>query len=50
MIIINDNDYSNLYDESNDNTKKLEDWIIKITTVLLTYVIIKIRIIEIIKL
>ena len=22
MIIINDNDYSNLYDESNDNTKK----------------------------
>ena len=34
MIIINDNDYSNPYDESNDNKAKIKEWITKIIKVL----------------
>ena len=49
MIIINDNDYSNPYDESNDNKTKIKEWITKIIKVLLTCVVIKTIIIEIIK-
>ena len=40
MIIINDNDYSNPYDESNDKTK-IKEWITKIIKVLLACVVIK---------
>ena len=29
-MIINENDCSNLYDESNDNKTKIEEWIMKI--------------------
>ena len=49
MIIINDNDYSNPYDESNSNKTKIKEWITKITKVQLTCVVIKTIIIEIIK-
>ena len=49
MIIINDNDYSNPYDESNDNKTKIKEWITKIIKVLLTCVVIKTTIMEIIK-
>ena len=49
MISINDNDYSNSYDKSNDNKTKIKGWITKIMKVLLTRVVIKIMIIEIIK-
>ena len=41
MVIINDNDYSNPYDESNDNKTKIKEWITKITRVLLVCVVIK---------
>ena len=50
MIIIDDNDYSNLYDESNDNKTKIKEWIAKIMKVILGCVVIKSVIIEIIKL
>ena len=51
MIIINDNDYSNPYDKSNDNKTKVKEWITKIIKVLLARVVIKtIIIIKIIKL
>ena len=50
MIIINDNDYSNPYDESNDNKTKIKEWITKIIKVLLACVVIKTLIIKIIKL
>ena len=49
MIIINDNDWSNPYHESNDNKTKIEEWITKIVKVLLASVVIK-TIIEIMKL
>ena len=48
MIIINDDDYGNPYDESNGNKAKIKEWIAKIIKVLLACVIIK-TIIEIIK-
>ena len=48
MIIIDGNDYSNPYDESNDNKTKLKEWITKIIKVLLACVVIKTLIIEII--
>ena len=48
MIIINDNDYSNSFDESNGNKTKVKKWIAKIIKVLLAYVLIKTFIIEII--
>ena len=41
MIIVNDNDYSNPYDESNDNKTKIKEWIIEIIKVLLACVVIK---------
>ena len=41
MIIINDNDYSNPYDQSNDNKTKVKEWIIQIIKVLLACVVIK---------
>ena len=50
MIIINDNDYSNPDDESNDNKTKIKEWITKIIKVLLAYVVIKTLITEIKKL
>ena len=49
MIIINDNDFSNPYDESNKNKTKIKEWITKIVKVLLTCVVTKITRIEIIK-
>ena len=49
MIIIIDNDYGNPYDESNDNKTKIKEWITKIIKVLLTCVVVKAIIIEIIK-
>ena len=49
MIIINDNDYSNPYDESNDNKTKIKEWITKLIKVLLVCVVINTLIIEIIK-
>ena len=48
MIIINDNDYSNPYDESNDNKAKIKEWITKIIKVLPACMVITITI-EIIK-
>ena len=48
MIIINDNDYSNSFDESNGNKTKVKEWIAKIIKVLLACVLIKTFIIEII--
>ena len=50
MIIINDDAYSNPYDESNDNKTKLKEWITKIIKVLLACVVIKSLVVEIIKL
>ena len=50
MIIINDNDYSNPDDESNDSKTKIKEWITKIIKVLLAYVVIKALITEIKKL
>ena len=50
MIVVNDHDYSNPYDESNDNKIKIEEWITKIIKVLLACVVIKTLITEIIKL
>ena len=50
MIIVNDHDYSNPYDESNDNKIKIKEWITKIIKVLLACVVIKTLMIEIIKL
>ena len=41
MIIVNDSDYSNPYDESNDNKTKIKEWIIEIIKVLLACVVIK---------
>ena len=41
MIIVNDNEYSNPYEESNDNKTKIKEWITKIMKVLLTCVVIK---------
>ena len=52
MIIINDNDYSNPYDEKNDsycNKRKIREWITKIIKVLPTCLVIKTIITEIIK-
>ena len=48
MVIINDDDYGNPYDESNGSKAKINEWIAKIIKVLLACVIIK-TIIEIIK-
>ena len=48
MIIINDNDYSNPYDESNDNKAKIKEWITKIIKVLPACMVITVMI-EIIK-
>ena len=48
MRIINDNDYSNSFDESNDNKTKVKEWIAKIIKELLACVLIKTFIIEII--
>ena len=45
--MINDNDYSNSYDESDDNKTKIKEWIIKIIKVLLTCLVTKTIIIEI---
>ena len=39
MIIINDNDYGNTYDESNDNKTKFKEWITKIIKVVLACVV-----------
>ena len=49
MIIINDNDYSNPYDESNDNRTKIKEWITKLIKVLLVCVVINTLIVKIIK-
>ena len=49
MIIINDNDYSNPYDESNDNKAKIKEWITKIIKVLPACMVIITIMIEIIK-
>ena len=50
MIIINDTDYSNFYDESNDNKTKVKKWITKKIEVLLACMVIKTIIMEIIEL
>ena len=50
MKIIDDNDWSNTYDESDDNKTKIKELTTKIIKVLLACVIIKALIIEIIKL
>ena len=47
MIVINYNNYSNPYDESNDNKTKIKEWIKKIMKVLLACAVIKTIIIEI---
>ena len=49
MVIINDDDYGNPYDESNGNKAKIKEWITKIIEALLACVIMK-TIKEIIKL
>ena len=50
MIIINDDDdYSNPYEESDDNITKIKEWITKIRKVLPTCMVLKIIIIEVIK-
>ena len=49
MIIIYDNDYSNPYDESNDNKTKIKEWITKLIKVLLVCVVINTLIVKIIK-
>ena len=48
IVIINVNDYSNPYDKS-DGNKTIKEWITKTIKVLLTCVVIKTIIIEIIK-
>ena len=49
MIIINDNNHSNPFDESNDNKKiTTKEWVTKIITIL-TSIVIKTMIIWIIK-
>ena len=51
MIIINDDDdYSNPYEESDDNITKIKEWITKIRKVLPACMVLKIIIIEVIKL
>ena len=50
MIIINDSDYSNFYDESNDNKTKVKKWITKKIEVLLACMVIKTIIMEVIEL
>ena len=47
MIVINYNNYSNPYDESNDNKTKIKEWIKQIMKVLLACAVIKTIIIEI---
>ena len=49
MIIINDNDFSNLYDESSRNKTKSKEWITKKIKLLLACVVIKTLIIWILK-
>ena len=50
MIIINDDDdYSNPYEESDDNITKIKEWITKIRKVLPACMVLKIIIIELIK-
>ena len=49
MIIINDNDYCNPYDESDNYETEIKEWIRKMIKVLLTCVVIKTIIIETIK-
>ena len=50
MIIINDDDdYSNPYEESDDNITKIKEWITKIRKVLPACMVLKIIIIEVIK-
>ena len=49
MIIINDNDFSNLYDESSRNKTKIKEWITKKIKLLLACVVIKTLIIWILK-
>ena len=49
FIIINESDYSNPYDESNDNRTKIKELLTKIIKVLLSCVVIKTIIIEIIQ-
>ena len=50
MIIINDdNDYSNPYEESDYNITKIKEWITKIRKVLPACMVLKIIIIEVIK-
>ena len=41
MVILNDNDYSNPYDKSNDNKTKIKEKITKIIKILLICVVIK---------
>ena len=47
MLVINYNNYSNPYDESNDNKTKIKEWIKQIMKVLLACAVIKTIIIEI---
>ena len=47
MIIINDNDYFNPYDETKYNKTEIKEWITKAMKVLLACVVIKTIIIEI---
>ena len=49
MIIINDNDYSNPYNERNYDKTKIKEWISKLIKVLLTCLVIKTIVIEITK-
>ena len=50
MIIINDDDdYSNPYEESDYNITKIKEWITKIRKVLAACMVLKIIIIEVIK-
>ena len=41
VIIVNDSDYSNPYNESNDNKAVIKEWIAEVVKVLLTCVVIK---------
>ena len=49
MIMINDNDYSNPYNKSNDNKKLINKLITRVITLPQTYVVIETIIIEITK-
>ena len=49
MIIINDNDYSNPYNERNYDKTKIKEWISKLIKVLLTCVVTQTIVIEITK-